>query len=300
MANPTRTTDFSNLLAPGLRKIFFDDLAERPLEYSQIANMTTTQRNFEDDYQMAGLPTMPTKPQGTAITYEDPISGATKRYTPVSFGLGFRVTQEMWDDDLYGQIKKMPKELAMSARHAQEVNWWAVLNNAFSTTLTFDGLALAHTAHTLLGGGTYANRPSTDADLSITSLQAAIDSFEGMINERGMPRAITPTRLVIPYQTKWIAREILGSSQKPYTANNEINPLMDEDLKYFVSHFLTDTDSWFLLSEKAYHSLTFMWRTNPKFDNADDFDTGDAKFKAFMRFAVGVSDWRGVYGTTGA
>lgn len=301
---------FSNLLAPGLRKIYYDELKERPLEYEAIFNIETSKRKYEDDYQMAGLGTMPQKAEGNAITYDDPLSGNTRRYTHLSWGLGFRITHEAYDDDLYGMLgKKMSSQLAKSARNAQEVHAFSILNGAFAASATasttaaanvFDTYSLCNVAHTRLGGGTQANRSSTDADLSVSSLQAAIDLFEGWTDERGISLVCRPRRLIIPYQTKWIAREILNSTAKPYTANNEINPLMDEDLSFMVSHYLTDSDSWFLIADKGVHSLNFFWREKPRFDNSDDFDTGDAKYKGYQRFIAGVSDWKGVFGSQGA
>ena len=301
---------FSNLLAPGLRKIYFDEMKERPSEYEGIFNIESSKRKYEDDYQMAGLGSMPQKSEGVSIIYDDPLSGNTKRYTHLSWGLGFRITHEAYEDDLYGMLgKKMSSQLAKAARNAQEVHAWAILNNAFAASATastlaasntFDGYSLCNVAHVRLGGGTQANRSSTDADLSVSSLQAAIDLFEGWTDERGMPLVCVPKRLIIPYQTKWIAREILNSSAKPYTANNEINPLQDEDLSFIVSHYLTDTDSWFLIADKGVHGLNFFWREKARFDNSDDFDSGDAKYKGYQRFVAGVSDWKGVFGSQGA
>ena len=306
----TTRSAFASLLAPGLRKIYFDELKERPLEYEAIFNIESSKRKYEDDYQMAGLGSMPEKAEGQSIIYDDPISGNTKRYTHLSWGLGFRITHEAYEDDLYGMLgKKMSSQLAKSARNAQEVHAHAILNNAFAASATastlaaantFDGYSLCNVAHVRLGGGTQANRSSTDADLSVSSLQAAIDLFEGWTDERGISLVCQPKRLIIPYQTKWIAREILNSSAKPYTANNEINPLMDEDLSFMVSHYLTDSDSWFLIADKGVHGLNFFWREKPTFKESDDFDTGDAKFKGYQRFVSGVSDWKGVFGSQGA
>lgn len=308
----TNRAGFANLLAPGLRKIFFDEYGERPLEYESIFNIETTKRKYEEDYQMGGLGAMPQKAEGQSIIYDDPLSGNTLKYIPLSWGLGFRITHEAYEDDLYGMLgKKMVAQLVKAAKYAQEVHAWGVINGGFaasataSTTTrsnTFDGYSLFNVAHSRLSGGTQANRSSTDADLSVSSLQAAFDLFEGWTDERGFPLICKPKKLVIPFQSKWIAREILNSNGKPYTANNEINSLAEEDLDYMVSHYLTDAqnDSWFLFADKSDTSLNFFWREKPGMSSADDFDTGDAKNKCYQRFVAGVSNWTGCFGSQGA
>ena len=300
MPNPATTGQFSSLLAPGLRKIYTEELRKRPTEYDKVADVLTSRRNYEDDLQVALLGTTPTKPEGTPTLFDSPILGPQVRYRHVSYGLGFRVTREMWDDDLYGVMQKASKDLAGANAETVEVRFWDVLNNATvnTTYAGFDGLALLHTGHTLLGGGTFGNRPSTDVELSVSALQAAVENFENMTNERGRKILAKPWRLVIPVGLKWAAREILGSAQKPYTANNEINALMDEELSFFVSHYLTDSKRWFLLGKN--HDLKFFWRRKPMFENADDFSTGDAMFKTFMRFSAGFSSWREIYGSSPA
>lgn len=297
MPAPSSTGAFSALLAPGLRKVYAEELQDRPTEYDQIADMKTSKRNYEEDLQVALLGVTPTKAQGGPTFFDNPIQGNTVRFTHVSYGLGFRVTREMWDDDLYDVMKKASKDLAEANSETVETQFFDILNNATDATkyAGFDGLALASTAHTLLGGGTYANRPSTDVELSVAALQAAVESFELMTNERGRKVLAKPWRVVIPVQLKWTAREILGSAYKPFTSNNEINSLMDEELNFFVCHYLVSAKFWHLLGKK--HDLKFFWRRKPVFENADDFTTGDALFKTYLRFIQGFSIWRNYYGS---
>ena len=297
MPSPSTTGAFSALLAPGLRKVYSEELGNRPTEYDKIAKMNTSKRAYETDQQVALLSTTPRKAQGAPTVFDNPIQGNSVRYTHVSFGLGFRVTREMWEDDLYGVMKDASKDLAEANGETIEIEFADVINNADDSTAyaTFDGLALCSTAHTLLGGGTYANRPSTDVELSPAAIQAAVENFEKVVNERGRKKLAKPWRLLIPVELKWAAREILGSQYKPYTANNEINALMEEDLSFFVHHYMTSTKQWMLLGRK--HDIKFFWRKKPVFDNADDFSTGDALFKTFFRCSKGVSDWREVYGS---
>lgn len=300
-----RTTGFSDLLAPGMRKIFFERYGQWPDEYTQAFNVLTSKRNYEDDSEVAGLGRMPEKPQGRPIVYDDPFQGESTRYTHVTYGLGFRVTEEMWEDDLYNIMKRMPAGLAKSAHQTIEVTAWNVFNRAFNSGYTGpDGKTLCATDHPNIakkpGSGPYPNRPSTDVDLSITALQSAIETFEDTVDDRDLNIMLKPKLLVIAPENKWMAREILRSEKKPYTADNEINALLDEELTYMVCHYFSDTDAWFLVSPKENHYLNFFWRKKLAFANSDDFDTGDAKYKATMRFSCGFSGWRGIYGSSGA
>ena len=302
---PTNSGMFSQLLVPGLRKIFFQHLKERPPQYSQVFNIHSSERAFEEDLELSGLGTMPAKLEGNAIVYQDPTQGGKKRYTHVSFGLGFRITVEMYEDDLYGPMKRMTRELGKAARNVREVQSFNVLNTAFTTQFGFPKFgsneALINTAHTLIGGGTLANRSATDADLGVAALEAAVLLFDNLVDETNIPIVIKPKHLIIPPALKQIAREILGSEFRPYTANNEINAVMHNDnLTDMVVNYLADSDSWFLLADKDEQDLNFFERAAVRFQNGDDFDTGDAKFKAFQRFSVGAGEWRGIFGSLGA
>jgi len=297
-----RTSNFAPLLAPGLRKIFFDKFNELPTEYDKIANVSTSKRNYEEDYRMAGFGLWADKAEGASIVYDELIPGQTKRYYFRAFGLGYRITREMFDDDLYGIMgRRLSEKLAWAGRQTVEFGFGALLNDAFtgSTFTGFDGLPLCHTAHTLLRGGTYGNKPSTDVQLSLTALQAAVASFDNMVSDEGLKITLKPRLLIVSPSWKWVAREILKSEYKPYTANNEINPLQEEDLQYMVYHYLTSADDWFLIAAPGQHDLNFIWRVKPEFQESDDFDTGDAKYRGYMRFGVGFGDWRGVYGSSG-
>jgi phage major head subunit gpT-like protein len=300
----SRTTGFSNLLAPGLHEIFFNRYNQWPDEYSQIFNVLSSTRNYEEDGEVAGLGKLVEKGEGVSVTYDDPFQSTNKkRYTHTAYGLGFRVTEELYSDDLYGIIKKMPAALARSAKQTTEVEAFSILNNAFNAAYTgLDGVALCSTVHPniRLNGGPYSNRLATDADLSVTSLQAAVELMEGTTDDRDMNIMLKPKMLICTPSNKWMARELLNSEKKPHTADNEINALTDEELKYFVGHYLTDSDAWFLVTDKSDHALNFYWRKKVAFDNSDDFDSGDAKFKATMRFSTGFSGWRGIVGTPGA
>jgi phage major head subunit gpT-like protein len=302
---PTNTGQFSQLLAPGLRKIFFQHLKLKPPQYTKIANLLTSSRAYEEDLELMGLGTMPVKNEGESIIYQDPKQGGKVRTTMVSFGMGFRVTVEMWEDDLYGPMRRMPRELGKAANNVRDVRFFNLLNNGFTAaantgfTKNNANEPLFSTAHTLLGGGTQANRASTDADLGIASLEAAVLLFDNLVDESGFPVTIEPKVIVISPTLKQIARELLGSEFKPYTSGNEINAVREEGMRAEVVNFLTNANSWYLLAEKGEHDLNFYERTNTQFQNGDDFDTGDAKFKAFQRFQVNYGEYRGTFASQG-
>lgn len=294
---------FSHLLAPGLRKVFFEKLKEWKEEYSVIAHVESSKKAYEEELTMAGAGRFQQKPKGQSLIYDDFIQGNVKRYTHLTFALGFRVERELYDDDLYGVMKKMSRELATAARQTVELEFALMLDDAFTgnTYTGADGKALCATDHDLLTGGTYANEPATQVDLSIGALRAASERMERTVNERGLPemRGRGKSVLVTPtYQ--WAAKEIIGSSGKAYTADNTLNAFEGMDLTYSVNHYMPDDDMWFLFAEKSMHDVKFFWRQKPIFENGDDFDTKDAKFSGYMRFSLGWTDWRGVDGSSGA
>lgn len=299
-----RRANFSNLIAPGLNKVFFDEHKARTSEYETIFNVRTSKKAYETDFQMAGIGTMPAKPEGTATQYEDFLPWETKVYTHVSYGKGVRITREMQDDDLYGQMKKGIQQLAKSARFCLEVGAWSILNNAFNILhYGFDPTqSLCDSAHPRIGPGlgTLGNAPSTHCDLSLTSLETAILYFDNLTDERGFQMEIKPKWIIVGPLYKLAAREILGSSQKPYTAENEINAMRQEDLQSFICHYFTDVDQWFVCSAKGDHDLNVWIRTPIETEPGDDYDTDDGKFKAFQRFSVGFGEYYGIYGSSGA
>jgi hypothetical protein len=314
MAGRMSTTTFRNSVTPGFRKAYFSTIKGIPKEGRQLFNILGPKpggqagRNFFDDFRMFSLGTFGPKGEGQPIAYDAPIEESVVRYTPYTFGLGYRITQEMQDDDLYSNMNKMNDELAWAAAHQLEVQMFRILNNAFVTTGSGTGFgatgfnteALISTTHALGRGGSFANRASTDLDLSITSLEAAQDSFSTLVNDSNMPTPKQASVLIIPPQQRWIAKELLESELKPYTQNNEVNPLGGEGFRYMEVHYLTDSDSWFLMAPKAQHDLNVWMRAEPTYETGDDFDTGDMKAKGVFRIAAGHGDWRGIFGSLGA
>lgn len=290
--------NFSQLLAPGLADVMFEWLESHPEEYSQFLRIEDSTRAYEDEQIVAGLGSVPRKPEGESLQYDDPIQGGTKRYLHETFALGFRVTKEMWDDEQYGTMKQVAQDFSSSIRQTIESNGANVLNGAFGAVTTANGKPLVDSAQPLLGGGTYSNRVTTNVALSVTGMQEAIILFEKMVNERGLIKRLVPQRLWISPDLQWVAGEILHSSYKPFTGNNEVN-VMQGRLDPLISHYASSTTAWFVLSAQADHRCKFKWRQRPQMDRADDFDTKSAKFSNDFRHSTGATHWQGVVGSLG-
>jgi len=310
--------EYAQLLAPGMHHIFLQhqDLLMRDEEYSHIFNVETSEMAYELEMEMAGVGPMPTKEESTGVTYEDAIQGGTVLYTHVPYALGMRASWELYKDDQYSVIESIPKVLRRSAQFTKEQAAFNIFNNGFSTVKTADGVSLFNPQHPLLGGpaatntgiglsgtiyaaGTFPNEPSTDVDLSVTALQLAINQFQRLVDGTGIPVVLKPQILLIPPELIWLAKEILGSPNKPYTADNEINSLVDQGLRVFISHYLSSHTAWYLLCDKASHRLMFFEREALDDDYADDFDTRSVKVMSYMRFSVGATTWYGTWGSNG-
>ncbi len=304
MSAPIRTEQNPLLLAEGLRTIIFQKYKTYDKVYPRIFNMHSSKKHTEKDYSMAGLGNFLKRNEGTAVTYDKSLPGYSKTYEHVLWSLAFRITQIMMEDDLYGPMAKLAKNLAKNAMFTEEQETANIFNNAFVNTLPEnkggDGLALCHTAHPLIGGGTYGNRLGTDSDFGVSSLQAMILLMKRTVNDRGQFDRIVPKMILHAPELTWEVDEVLNSTHKPYTADNEINALRRNRLSAMEWMYLTDEDAWFLLADKDDHDLNFFWRKKLTTDSDVDFDTDDLKFKASMRFSCGFLDWRGVYGTPGA
>ena len=295
-----------SLLEPKISNIWNEAYPQRPVEYTAFVNIREAKKATITDYKMSDFGPLRLKGEGESLVYDDPLFGDEQTYTPVRFAEGYKITQETIDHELYGQVEKYERALIKSAIDLQEVTAALLLNNGFGTTNAdgfkatgFDGLALFSTAHTRLdGGATLRNRPSTDADLGITSLQAAIIDFHTQnLDERGRPQLIRPKLLIVNPQDIFTARELLQSEFKPGTANNEVNAIREEGLSFMVSHYLTDADSWYLIGDQ--HDLNFIWDVRPRGGMEEDFDSEVIKRKVVEGFICGHGEWRGCWGTSG-
>lgn len=310
---------FAQLMAPGLKTIYFDatEYEQREKQYPMVFKIEKSSSEYEQELEMAGTGPLQEKPENSSTAYTQMIQGGSKRVIHLTYSLGIRTSKELWDDDKYGLIKQGPKALARSTRFTEEVIAWSPFNQGFSTNFTtFDGVSLFNNQHYLLGGsqatniapgltnvisaaGTYPNRPPTDIDLSIAGLQLMTNYANRMTDNQGMPINIKFKYIVIPPELVFIAREILGSSGQPYTADNTINSMLAEDYKFMVCNYLTSSSPWYGLVDKSMHTLTFWNRESPSTDFDDDFDTDAIKQKTRMRCSVSCFKWQGTFGSNG-
>lgn len=294
---------FSQLLAPGLWDIIYEDLEMHPEEYSQVFTVLPSQRAYEEEQLIAGLGSVPKKFENAPMVYDDPIQGGSIRTVHDEYALGFHISRPLWDDDQYGIMKRVAQDFGPSIRQTVESSAANIFNNAFTTTLTVDGVSLCNTAHPLLSdervaGGTYSNRSATDAALSETALQELILLFEKMVNERGLLKQSIPRQLLISADLQFAASKIMDSPYEPTTGNNAVNTMQNR-LQVTLNHYLTSKTAYFLLADKRERYNRFWWRTKPEFDSQDDFNTKGAGFSVYMRFSNNVAYWHGIAGSNG-
>lgn len=292
---------FSQLLAPGYRKIVFETYRQRPSEGKAMVNTSTSKRAYEEDFPIAGFGTLATKAEGQSVTYQDALQGSVKRYTWTTYALGFRITQETMEDDLYGVMGgRMSKALGRSAANNMEIVMHAPYNSAFDTAVNgfVASESLCSTSHATLRGATLANRPATDTDIDLIPIQAAMEHFHGLTDESGIPVLFLPKMIAHSVGDYWIVNQLLKSANLPGGNQNDINQVARENLTPHLSHYFTDTDQWFMIADQ--HDVNYFDRRAATFTNSDDFHTGDALFKLTRRNGSGFGDWRGIYGSQGA
>ena len=299
---PQNSLNFGILLLPIIRKVYGDEYAQYPEEYSRIYEMDTSKRAYEEDHNISTLGLVPRKKQGQAVSYDAFYDGWTTRYTHDTFGLGFIVTRELYDDAQYRNIKAMPKALARSVRQTIEIDAANVLNNAFDVAHPIgDGLQIGSNVHKLISGGTFSNVPSVPADLDVTSFeQATIDIALNWLDERGLKMMAMAKKLIVHQNNNFQAQMLLKSSGLPDTANNNINPAQNLlPGGYEILHWLSDPNAWFIQTDVP-NGLTCLWRDRPEFTQDNDFDTENAKYKTRYRKSMGLTDPRGIYSVAGS
>ena len=289
-------------LLPGLNALFGMEYAKYGEEHKQIFESESSDRSFEEETKLSGFSAAPVKDEGSAIEYDNAQEAWTARYNHETIAMGFSVTEEAVEDNLYDSLSaRYTKALARAMAYTKQVKGATILNDAFSTTLG-DGVVLCSTAHPLVSGGTNSNTPSTAADLNETSLEAAVISIAGWTDERSLLIAAKPRKLIIPPALQFVATRLLETQGRVGTADNDLNALKNNGSVpegYAVNHYLTDTDAWFLMSDVP-NGLKHFVRTPMSTSMDADFDTGNSRYKARERYSFGVSDPLGVFGSPGA
>ena len=285
--------------------IMKDRLKELPKIYPSVYNIKTSDRKFERIVSYVPFGDSQNKPEGDTYPMDFLRSGYTKDFTHTEAGLGFEVTQTALEDDVENILQRAGEWLSFSARYLEEGRAANPFNNGFGTETTPDGQSLFNTTHALKGGGTAKNRPSTDADLSATSLtQALIDLQTDQKDEAGhLASPVTDWILYIPPQLEFLADRLINSVGLPGSADNDRNPIKARrSWSIVVNPRLTDPDAWFLVAgSKSNHGMTFYRRVPISMEPmAIDPRSGNRIFKVRHRFSVGAWTWVGTYGTAGA
>ena len=291
-------------LEPGLNALFGMEYARYEGEHAEIFDTESSDRAFEEEVMLVGFGNAPTKTEGAGVDFDDANEAYTARYSHETVALAFALTEEAMEDNLYDRLgARYTKALARSMAHTKQVKAAAVLNNAFNSSYTGgDGVELCSTAHPLGAGGTFANEPSTAADLNETSLENALIDISTFVDERNMIIALRGAKMIIPPQLQFIADRLLESTLRPSTADNDINAVKNMGMVpegYTVNHFLTDPDAFFIKTD-APNGFKHFERSPMRTNMEADFDTGNMRFKARERYSFGFSDPRCVYGSPGA
>jgi hypothetical protein len=291
-------------LLPGLNALFGLEYARYGEEHKEIYETETSERSFEEETKLSGFSAAPVKNEGSAIAYDNAQEAWTARYTHETIAMGFSITEEAIEDNLYDSLSsRYTKALARAMAYTKQVKAAAVLNNGWATTVTYgDGQSLFSTAHPLVSGGTNSNTPATQADLNETSLENAVIQIAGWTDERGLLIAARPRKLIVPPNLQFVATRLLETELRVGTNNNDINAIKNNGSipeGYTINHFLTDTNGWFLTTDVP-NGLKHFVRTPMQTGMDGDFDTGNVRYKARERYSFGVSDPLGIFGSQGA
>jgi hypothetical protein len=293
-------------LLPGLNALFGLEYAKYGEEHKEIYETESSERSFEEETKLSGFQAAPVKSEGSAIAYDNAQEAWTARYTHETIAMGFSITEEAVEDNLYDSLSsRYTKALARGMDYTKQVKAAAILNNGFtgSGNPTYgDGQVLFSTAHPLISGGVNSNRPATPADLNETSLENAVIQIAAWTDERGLLIAAKPKKLVVPPALMFVATRLLETELRVGTADNDINAIKNNGSipgGYTVNHFLTDTNAWFLMTDVP-NGLKHFVRTPLQNSMDGDFDTGNVRYKARERYSFGVSDPLGAYGSPGA
>ena len=291
-------------LLPGLNALFGLEYAKYGEEHKEIYETETSERSFEEETKLSGFSAAPVKTEGSAIAYDAAQEAWTARYTHETIAMGFSITEEAVEDNLYDSLSsRYTKALARGMAYTKQVKAAYVLNNAFTGGPTYgDGVVLCSTAHPLVSGGTNSNRPTTGADLNETSLENAVIQIAAWTDERSLLIAAKPKKLVVPPSLMFVATRLLETELRVGTTDNDINALKNNGSipeGYCVNHFLTDTNAWFLLTDVP-NGLKHFIRSPMATGMDGDFDTGNVRYKARERYSFGVSDPLGIFGSPGS
>jgi hypothetical protein len=293
-------------LLPGLNALFGLEYARYGEEHQELYEIESSERSFEEETKLSGFSAAPVKSEGAAIAYDNAQEAWTTRYSHETIALGFSITEEAIEDNLYDSLSaRYTKALARAMAYTKQVKGASVLNNGFNTGGSYNGgdnVSLFNTAHPLVQGGSNSNTPSTPADLNETSLEAAVIQIAAWTDERGLLIAAKPKKMVIPPALQFVATRLLETNLRVGTNNNDINALKNNGSVpegYTINHYLTDPNAWFLLTDVP-NGLKMFVRTPLQNSMDGDFDTGNVRYKSRERYSFGWSDPLGAFGSSGS
>jgi hypothetical protein len=291
-------------LLPGLNALFGMEYARYGEEHKEIYETETSERSFEEETKLSGFSAAPVKNEGSAIAYDNAQEAWSTRYTHETIALGFSITEEAIEDNLYDSLSgRYTKSLARAMAYTKQVKAAAVLNNGFSNSYPGgDGVSLFNASHPLISGGTNSNTPGTQVDLNETSLEAAVIQIAAWTDERGLLIAAKPKKMIVPPALMFTAKRLLDTELRVATADNDINAIKQMGAipeGYTVNHFLTDTSAWFLTTDVP-NGMKHFVRTPLQNSMDGDFDTGNVRYKARERYSFGWSDPLGMWGSSGS
>jgi hypothetical protein len=291
-------------LLPGLNALFGLEYAKYGEEHKEIYETETSERSFEEETKLSGFSAAPVKAEGSAIAYDNAQEAWSTRYNHETIALGFSITEEAIEDNLYDSLSaRYTKGLARAMAYTKQVKAAAVLNNGFSSSAPGgDGVSLFNANHPLVSGGVNSNTPGVQSDLNETSLEAAVIQIAAWTDERGLLIAAKPRKLIIPPALMFVAKRLLDTELRVATADNDLNAIKSMGAipeGYGVNHFLTDTNAWFIKTDVP-NGLKHFVRTPLSNSMDGDFDTGNVRYKSRERYSFGWSDPLGMWGSSGS
>ena len=293
-------------LLPGLNALFGIEYARYGEEHKELFETESSERSFEEETKLSGFGAAPTKGEGSAIAYDNAQEAWTARYNHETIALGFSLTEEAIEDNLYDSLSaRYTKGLARAMSYTKQVKAASIINNGFNGATQYlggDGVPLFSTAHPLVNGSTNSNRPAVGADLNETSLENAVIQIAAWTDERGLLIAAKPRKLIIPPALMFVATRLLETSLRVGTTDNDINALKNNGAipeGYCVNHFFTDANGWMLTTDVP-NGLKHFVRTPLSNSMDGDFDTGNVRYKSRERYSFGFSDPLGVFGSPGS
>ena len=292
-------------LEPGLNALFGLEYKRYENQHAEIYVTESSDRAFEEEVMLSGFANAAVKPEGGAVTFDNAQETYTARYTMETIALAFAITEEAIEDNLYDRLaSRYTKALARSMANTKQIKAVDPLINGLPQTATFtsgDGSALFATNHPTIAG-TVQNTLTTQADLNETSLEQALIDVAAMTDERGLKIAARGMKMIVPAAGQFNAERLMKSQGRTGTADNDINAIVSMGMVpqgYRVNNFLTDADSWYLITDVP-NGMKYFERTPIKTAMEGDFDTGNVRYKARERYRFGVSDYRGIFGVQGA